>query len=77
MYVLDMVGTIILFIKEMYANKNKNYFWSGASVFSGRAGMLTNYLFLFGLIIEIWLFTKTSDRGCNLCGRLGKQTSGN
>ena len=26
---------------------------------------------------EICFFTKTSDRGCNLCGRLGKQTSGN
>ena len=48
MYVLDMVGTIILFIKEMYGNKNKKNFLVG-SVFSGRVGMLTNYLFLFGL----------------------------
>ena len=30
MYVLDMVGTIILFIKEMYGNKNKKFLWSGA-----------------------------------------------
>ena len=30
MYVFDMVGTIILFIKEMYGNKNKNFSWSGA-----------------------------------------------
>ena len=49
MYVLDMVGTIILFIKEMYGNKNKKIFLVG-SVFSGRAGMLTNYLFLSGLM---------------------------
>ena len=30
MYVFDMVGTIILFIKEMYGNKNKKFSWSGA-----------------------------------------------
>ena len=30
MYVLGMVGIIILFIKEMYGNKNKNFSWSGA-----------------------------------------------
>ena len=42
MYVLDIVGTIILFIREMYGNKK--FSWSGA--FS----VLTNYLFLFGLI---------------------------
>ena len=29
-YILDMVGTIILFITEMYGNKNKNFSWSGA-----------------------------------------------
>ena len=45
-----MVGTIILFIKEMYGNKN-TFFLSG-SVFGGRAGMLTNYFFLFGLILQ-------------------------
>ena len=50
MHVLDMVGTIILFIKEMYGNKNKKNFLV-RSVFSGRAGMLTNHLFLFGLNI--------------------------
>ena len=44
-----MVGTIILFIKEMYGNKT-NFFFVVGSVFSGRAGMLTNYLFLFGLM---------------------------
>ena len=36
MYVLDMVGTIILFIKEMYGNKNKNFAWSGAFSVVGR-----------------------------------------
>ena len=51
MYVLNMVGTIILFIKEMYGNKKKKNFLV-RSIFSGRAGMLTNYLFLFGLIIS-------------------------
>ena len=53
-----MFGTIILFIKEMYGNKNKNFFLV-VSVFSGRAGMLTNYLFLFGLIgnLSVFLFT--------------------
>ena len=35
-YVLDMVGTIILFIKEMYANKNKNVSWLGAFSVVGR-----------------------------------------
>ena len=49
MYVLDVVRTIILFMKGMYENKNKKIFLVG-SIFSGQAGMLTNYLFLFGLI---------------------------
>ena len=43
-----MVGTIILFIKEMCGNKNKSFAWSGAFSVVGR-GCLTNYLFLFGL----------------------------
>ena len=30
MYVIDMVGTIILFIKEMYGNENKKISLSGA-----------------------------------------------
>ena len=41
-----MVGTITLFIKEMYGKKLKKFL---GSVFNGRAGMLTNYLFLLGL----------------------------
>ena len=49
MYVLDMVGTIILFIKEMYGNKKKLLV---GSVFSGRAGMLTNYLFFMTLVTK-------------------------
>ena len=36
MYVLDMVGTIILFIKEMYENKNKSFSWSEAFSVVGR-----------------------------------------
>ena len=36
MYVLGMVGIIILFIKEMYGNKNKNFSWSGAFSVVGR-----------------------------------------
>ena len=44
MYVLDMVGTIILFIKEMYGNKNKKFSWSGA--FSV-VGCGANQLFIF------------------------------
>ena len=50
MYVLDMVGTIMLFIKEMYGNKKKNP-WSGAFSVVGRR-ILTNYLFLFGQITQ-------------------------
>ena len=46
MYVPNMVGTITLFIKGMYRKKIKKFL---GSVFNGRAGMLTNYLFLFGL----------------------------
>ena len=44
-----MIGTILLFIKEMYRKKTKFFFLDG-SVFSSRAGMLTNYLFLFSLL---------------------------
>ena len=36
MYVLDMFGTIILVIKEMYGNKNKIFSWSGAFSVVGR-----------------------------------------
>ena len=34
--VLDMVGAIILFRKEMYGNKNKIFSWSGAFSMVGR-----------------------------------------
>ena len=50
MYVLNMAGTIILFIKEMHGNKHKKFSWSGVFSMVG-AGMLTNYFFLFGLIM--------------------------
>ena len=42
-----MVGTITLFIKAGNVWKKIQKFLG--SVFNGRAGMLTNYLFLFGL----------------------------
>ena len=46
MYVLDMVGTIILFIKEMYENKNKNYHSSGAFSVVGEGCQPTIYFYL-------------------------------
>ena len=48
MYVLDMVGTIKLFIKERYGN---NYFFLGRERFQLSGGDANQLLFLFGLIL--------------------------
>ena len=55
-----MIGTILLFIKEMYRKKTKFFSWLIGSVFSGRAGMLTNYLFLFSLLSIFLVMNSTS-----------------
>ena len=50
MYVLDVVRTIILFMKGMYENKNKKFSWLGAFsvVRQGCSPTIYFYLALFG-----------------------------